>query len=383
MPNSSSVLTPDLSLFEAFMSISDPRSEKSRLHPLVNILVIAVCGVISGADNWVAIEGWGKAKQAWLSEFLDLSNGIPSHDTFGRVFSLLSPAAFETAFIRWTRGLIMDVEGKVVAVDGKTLRRSHDHTSGQPAIHMVNAWCTQEGVSLGQLKTQKKSNEITAIPELLPLLHLKGAIVTIDAMGCQKKITQAIQDAEADYIIAVKDNQPTLAEGIEVWFEEANMTSFEGTATRSATQINRGHGREEERNIWIAPVPEELVGKEEWAGLRSIAWVEAVRTTKGKTSYHHRFYITSLSADNPESALAAIRAHWGVENSLHWVLDIAFREDESRVRVGYAAENMARLRQIAINLLNQEKSLKVGTKTKRLRAGWDNRYLLRVLGIRS
>ena len=329
------------------------------------------------------MEGWAKAKQDWLSGFLDLSKGIPSHDTFGRVFSLLSPEEFQEAFIRWTEGLSVDVDGQVVAIDGKTLRRSHDRASGQSAIHMVNAWLTSSGVSLGQLKTEEKSNEITAIPELLNLLHLHGAIVTIDAMGCQKKIAKTIQDAGADYLLAVKDNQPTLSKGIVSWFDEAQARDFKGTKTLFSTQVSRGHGREEERNVWVAPVPEDLTGREDWAGLRSIVWAEAIRTVNGKSSCHHRYYISSLPTENPEKFLKDIRAHWGVENSLHWVLDIAFREDESRVRVGHAAENLARLRQIAINLLKQETSLKVGVKTKRLRAGWDNNYLLKVIGIKS
>ena len=265
MPKKSSLLPAELSLLEALVHVTDPRAAKSQRHPLVNILVIAICGVISGADNWVAIEGWAKAKQAWLSGFLDLSNGIPSHDTLGRVFALLSPDEFHGAFIQWTRGLTVDVDGKVVAIDGKTLRRSHDRTSGRSAIHMVNAWCTEDGVSLGQLKTEEKSNEITAIPELLGLLHLRGAIVTIDAMGCQRKIAQAIQDADADYLLAVKGNQPTLAADIEAWFSEAQAKDFADTETVSATQTSRGHGRQEERNVWLAPIPADLTGKGDWA----------------------------------------------------------------------------------------------------------------------
>lgn len=381
MPKKPRTLTAKNSLLEAFIHISDPRGERNRRHSLESILVIAVCGVISGADNWVSIEEWGNAKKEWLSTFLDLPNGIASHDTFGRVFALLSPDEFQEVFIRWAAGLTVDVDGKVVALDGKTLRRSFDQASGRSAIHMVSAWCTDTGVALGQVKTEEKSNEITAIPALLRVLHLSGAIITIDAIGCQKKITQAIREEGADYFIAVKDNQPRLASFIRDWFDDAQGNDFVGCETLSIGEVSRGHGREEERMVWLAPAPQDLPNREEWAGVQSIVMAEALRTQDGKSSVHHRFYISSLTPDDPARALRVVRDHWGIENSLHWVLDVAFREDESRIRVGHAAENMSRLRHIALNLLKKETSLKVGMKTKRLRAGWDNDYLLKVLGV--
>jgi len=383
MPTSSMVLPAEFSLLEGFMTITDPRSEQGRKHPLVNVLVIAVCAVICGADNWVEIEDWANAKRQWLETILDMTNGVPSHDTFGRVFAILSPDEFQLAFMRWARSLVVDLEGKVVAIDGKTLRRSHDRANNRSAIHVVNAWCTEAGVSLGQLKTEEKSNEITAVPELLRLLHLKGAIVTLDAMGCQKKIAGTILEREADYLLAVKDNQPTLALELKEWFDVGQGKSFQGMDVESATEKSNGHGRKEERSIWIAPVPDELKSCKQWPEMRSIIWAESLRTIKGKTSSHSRYYISSLPPTNAPLVLKAVRDHWGVENGLHWTLDVAFREDESRVRRGFAAENMGRLRQIALNMLKQEKGLKIGIKGKRLHAGWENDYLLKVLKVES
>ena len=285
--------------------------------------------------------------------------------------------------MRWARSLVVDLEGKVVAIDGKTLRRSHDRANNRSAIHVVNAWCTEAGVSLGQLKTEEKSNEITAVPELLRLLHLKGAIVTLDAMGCQKKIAGTILEREADYLLAVKDNQPTLALELKEWFDVGQGKSFQGMDVESATEKSNGHGRKEERSIWIAPVPDELKSCKQWPEMRSIIWAESLRTIKGKTSSHSRYYISSLPPTNAPLVLKAVRDHWGVENGLHWTLDVAFREDESRVRRGFAAENMGRLRQIALNMLKQEQGLKIGIKGKRLHAGWENDYLLKVLKVES
>jgi predicted transposase YbfD/YdcC len=383
VPKKPPALSPALSLLEALVSVSEPRSTRGQRHPLVNIIVIAVLATICGADSWVAIQEWANAKRAWLAEFLDLASGIPSHDTFGRVFSILDPEEFQKAFTAWTAGLRVDGEEgeRVVAIDGKTLRRSHDAASGRSALHLVNAWSTTAGVCLGQLATAEKSNEITAIPELLKLLWLRGAIVTIDAMGCQKKIAEAILEQGADYLLAVKDNQPTLAQSIKDWFDAAQGRDFEGVDVLTATQESRGHGRQEERNVWIAAAPADLPGCADWPGLRTIVWAESCRVVGGKTSVYHRFYISSSAPEKPEAYLERVRSHWSVENQLHWVLDMAFREDESRVRLGHAAENMGRLRQIALNLLKQEKTSGVGVKNRRLRAGWDNDYLLKVLGV--
>lgn len=381
MPKSEPQNGPSPSFIEAFSFVPDPRSSKSRRHPLINIIVIAYCGVLCGADNWVAIETWAKAKRTWLEGFLDLSNGVPSHDTFGRVFSILSPDAMQRAFVTWTRGLDVDLQGRVVAIDGKTMRRSHDRSRNRSPVHMVNAWCTEAGVALGQVATDQKSNEITAIPQLLETLFLKGAIVTLDAMGCQRNIAAAIRARDADYILAAKGNQPKLLEAIQESFDDAleqeefpdELTCFE--------EEESGHGRRVRRTVWVLPVPKKSELRELWADLNSMVFIESYRAVGDKESMEHRFYISSLQAQSSADMHArAIRAHWGVENGLHWVLDIAFREDESRVRIGHAAENMARLRQMSLNVLKQEKTLKVGIKNKRLRAGWDDAYLELLLG---
>lgn len=367
------------SLVEAFSVLPDPRSHRSQRHPLINIVVIAICGVICGADNWVAIETWGKSKKDWLSSFLDMSQGVPSHDTFGRVFSILSSKAFQQAFIAWAEGLEDDLDGKVVAIDGKSIRRSHDRSRMQGPIHMLNAWRTDVGVSLGQVATDRKSNEITAVPELLQALYLKGAIVTLDAMGCQREIASAIRAKEADYLLAVKGNQPKLLRAIEGAFETAFEQDEAPRKLSVCTESEDSHGRSVERTVWSLPAPQSVKDEGLWKDLESIVLVESQRVVGEKSSSERRLYITSLPSASATDLARAVRDHWGVENGLHWVLDVAFREDESRIRTGHATENMARLRQIALNVLKQEKTLKVGIHTKRLRAGWDEAYLLKLL----
>jgi predicted transposase YbfD/YdcC len=325
----------------------------------------------------VAIEEWATLKKECLSEILDLSSGIPSHDTLGRVFSVLSPEAFQAAFIEWAREL-GSVTGEVVAVDGKTLRRSHARAEGRGPIHMVSAWCAGAGVALGQLKTSQKSNEIEAVPRLLDLLHLKGGIVTLDAMGCQRAIASKIVEKEADYLLQVKGDQPNLLRAMRDWFDEHVLDDPAVTRVVTASQASRGHRREEERNLWLAPVPTAFAMQSAWAGLRSIVWVESIRTLDGARSTQHRYYIRSRELEDASAVLDALRAHWSIENNLHWVLDIAFREDESRVRVRRAAENLARLRHFALNLLKRETTARVGIKTKRLMGGWDGDDLLEV-----
>lgn len=368
-------------LIQVFSGLKDPRSTKSRKHPLVNIIVIAICSCLCGADNWVATELWAKSNRKWLAGFLNMSTGVPSHDTLGRVFSILEPTAFQNAFAMWVQGLEVDVEGKVIAIDGKTLRRSHDRAKGNNAIHVVNAWCTEVGIALGQVKTEQKSNEITAIPELLEMLKLDGAIITTDAMGCQRSIAEAIRGKNGDYLLAVKDNHPTLCREIKANFDAVTDAPTPHPELRTHYRSERGHGREEERTTYVLPIPESLHGKDDWKDLRSIAMVESVRAIDGKSSTFHRFYVSSLTATQADIVHRAARAHWGVENGLHWVLDVAFREDECRVRAGHAAENLARIRQIALNLLKQDRTLRVGINNKRLRAGWDEEYLRHLLGL--
>jgi len=365
---------------EHFKSLPDPRRQTMNLrHKFIDILIIAICAIICGADSWVAVEQFGKAKEVWFRGFLELPNGIPSHDTFTDVFRKLASKKFEACFLSWTESISELFDGDVVSVDGKTLRRSRDASSDKKAIHMVSAWASRNSLVLGQVKTDEKSNEITAIPELLLSLELKGCLITIDAMGCQKKIAKIIVDQEADYLLAVKDNQPTLYQAVQDYFAQANEAVFKGYNIDFAETYNKGHGRIESRRCWVGydALPN-IDGSENWEGLQTIVMVESERTVKEETTIEHRYYISSATS-TAANLLNASREHWGIETSLHWRLDIAFREDESRIRKGNGAENFAILRHIALNLLNKEDTAKVGMKNKRLKAGWDASYLEKVL----
>jgi predicted transposase YbfD/YdcC len=365
------------SLLEHFSLLSDPRMEGKRRHKLEDIVTIAVTAMLCGADEWTAMEEFGRAKEAWLRQFLELPNGIPSHDTFGRVFALLDTEAFQSCFVAWTRSLVGDIEG-VIAIDGKTLRRSHERGAGRGAIHMVSAFARENGMVLGQVKTEEKSNEITAIPKLLSALNVKGCTVTIDAMGCQKAIAKQIVRQGGDYLLAVKGNQEKLYDGVLRLFEEAEAVDFKGYEADVYETTEKGHGREETRRYMVLPTAERLPESKRWTELRTVGVVEAQRTVKGKTTSEMRYYIGSFESDAKVFA-NAVRGHWSVENNLHWVLDIAFREDESRVRIGNAAANLGILRHIALNALKKEQTLKRGIKGKRLKAGWDESYLAKVL----
>jgi predicted transposase YbfD/YdcC len=369
-------------LISYFSIIKDPRIGNHTRHKLIDIIVIAVLGTICGADTWIEMEKYGKAKEKWLSTFLELPNGIPSHDTFGRVFSLLCPSVFEQCFMAWVQDIRRLIHGEVIAIDGKTVRRSHDRTHGLKPIHLVSAWASENGLVLGQQRTEEKSNEITAIPQLLELLIVKGGIVTIDAMGCQKEIAKKILDESADYVLAVKGNQKTLHEDIQLFFDDARKSNFEGVDHSFYKTVEKSGGRIETRRYWTTPSIDWLDSKEDWAGLTQIGMVESERHQGDRVSIEQRYYITSLSGSVEEFA-QAVRAHWTIENSLHWVLDVAFREDDQRMRVGYSAQNAAILRRLALNLLKQEKSSKCGIKAKRLKAGWDSSYLEKVLSISS
>lgn len=376
------------SIVEYFASVPDPRIQRSQRHQLTSVLVLSLCAVVCGADSFVAIEHFGRARVDWLKTFLNLPNGIPSHDTIGRVFAMLDPKALEEAFRRWVEAVAKLTKGEVVAIDGKTLRRSFHGANRTAFVHMVSAWASGNRMVLGQVKTEDKSNEITAIPRLLELLRIEGCLVTIDAMGCQKDIAAKVVDRGADYMLGVKDNQPTLAATISGIFEEALRDPDFPTAANHHTTFEKGHGRTETRRCWTLEVDTELgVPFDGWTNVKGIVLVERERTIGAKTSIERGYYITSRPNMSAEAALAATRAHWAIENELHWVLDVAFREDDCRVRSGYAAENFAVIRHIAVNLLKAVPGgldgKKLGVKNKRLLAGWHNGFLLRVLGVTS
>lgn len=363
-----------------FCSLEDPRSDHTRRHKLIDIITIAICGVICGADSWVDMELFGKSKEGWLKGFLELPNGIPSHDTFGRVFAHLDAQQFQGCFLEWVQAVSALTQGQVIAIDGKTLRRSHDRSLGKAAIHVVSAWAAENRLVLGQTKVAEKSNEIAAIPELLALLDIAGCIVTIDAMGCQKEIARLIIEERGDYVLALKENQGQLYQEVKELFEDEGLAAAEGDFHET---VNKGHGRLEHRRCWSI-IDQECLSylnpRGEWEGLRSVAKVTGERHIGEKVSMESRYYISSLPGDAKE-LLWAVREHWGIENRVHWVLDIAFREDESRVRKGHGQQNLATMRHMALNLLRQETTSKGGVKAKRLRAGWDQDYLIKVLSV--
>lgn len=368
-------------IFNFFSEIKDHRRSNANVrHEFTDIISVALCGMLSGADDWVSISQYGKKREDWLSTFLSLPNGIPSHDTFGRVFARIDPDEFMDCFLKWVNSFRQTIGKEVIAVDGKTLRRSHDSSGKSSAIHMVSAWATESKLVLGQIKTAEKSNEITAIPELLQLLELDKCLVTIDAMGCQKSIAQKIIDKNGDYLLAVKGNQRKLFDAIQAVLGHNSPKSYKKPAIGFCTTDEKSRNRHEIRRCWVTSSLTKLSMSQDWPGLKSIAMVESERTLDGSTSIERRYYICSSDASAEEINKAA-RSHWGVENSLHWVLDMAFREDECRTRKGNGAENLARLRHFALNLLKQETTTKIGIKNKRLKAGWSNDYLLKVLGV--
>lgn len=365
------------SILNYFVDIEDPRIARNRIHPLINVVSIAILATICGADTWVAIETYGHAKADWLGKFLDLSNGIPSHDTFGRVFRCLDETAFQACFTKWTAQICKASAGQVISMDGKKLRRSQDSQHKRDGIWMVSAWTDENRMVLGQKKVDDKSNEITTIPQLLSQLDITGCVVTLDALNTQTAIARQIIDAQADYILAVKGNQGTLLEDLKNLFEGFEYDQYQDVIYETAHLSNQGHGREEYRQVWVVSEPEYrqyLRQESKWAGLTSLVKLVSVRHRADKTETHARYFISSWQA-SAKDFLKAIREHWQIENGLHWVLDIAFREDDSRIRKDHAPQNMAVIRHISLNLLKQDRSSKVGIATKRHRAGWDNDYL--------
>jgi len=344
----------------------------------INIVTIAICAVICGADDFVAIAKFGRVKRKWLSRFLDLKDGIPSHDRFNAILAAIKPAEFEACLLNWITALHEITDGQLVAIDGKTLRRSFDAASGKSAIHMVSAWATANHISLGQVTVDEKSNEITAIPKLLQMLEISGSLVTIDAMGCQTEIAKKIIDSKADYVLAVKKNQPTLYDGISWFFLTNREQNFAGVRVSSHQTHEKGHGREETRLYYVCSVPRDLPDRKRWPGLVAIGWTINDTMRDGKRCYEMRYYIMSRKLSAKEFA-AAVRGHWSIENSLHWQLDVTFGEDQSRLRRGHADANFSILRRTALSLLKNNKTLKVGVKNKRLAAGWDDSYLQQIL----
>jgi len=369
------------SITEHFEAVMDPRREQGKRHQLLDIITIAICAVICGADNWVEVERYGHAKYDWLKTFLALPHGIPSHDTFNDVFERLNPDEFRASFAGWVQSIVHLLPQEVVAIDGKALRGSKDGTLGRPAIDMVSAWACQAGLVFGQVKTDDHSNEITAIPALLETLILADCIVTIDAMGCQTDLAEQIVDQGGVYILRVKGNQGHLYDNLQDLFAGCEEVGFVDVPHDYHRTINKGHGRIEIRECWTLTDEQYLAylsQRDDWRDLCTVVKVRRERRSGDQTQDEVGYYISSF-AGSAAKHLQAVRHHWHIENCLHWVLDIAFREDAARLRNGHGAQNFAVLRHIALNLLKRETSVKVGIKAKRLQAGWDNRYLLRVL----
>ncbi len=374
-------MLPETSIIAYFAELEDPRDTRNRKHPLINIITIAILGVIGGADTWVDIERYGQSKREWIATFLDLSNGIPSHDTFGRVFRWLDSTAFQAQFVAWTQQVCSLSKGAGVALDGKKLRRSQDGTHERAGIWMVSAWASENRMVLGQRKVDDKSNEITAVPLLLSALDIRGCIVTMDALNTQTESAAAILKQGADYLLPVKGNQGTLDADMHDLFDGFEAENYHQVVYDTAKHVSEGHQRRELRQCWVVAQPEYcayLRRGADWPQLTSLVKLMTVRMVEGKTSVETRYFISSWRA-SAHDFLLHIRQHWQIENGLHWVLDIAFREDESRVRKDHAPQNLATLRHIALNLLKQERSAKVGIAAKRKMAGWDNDYLFKVL----
>lgn len=364
-----------------FSNVPDPRMTGKVAHKLCDILTIAVCAVITGIDSWTLMEDFGHYHEEWFRTFLELPNGIASHDTFGNVFASLDPVEFEKAIVLWLNDLVeSNTQGKHIAMDGKTLRGSFDKATGKAAIHMVSAYVHENHAVFGQLAVDEKSNEITAIPQLLDKLKLKDATVTIDAMGCQRDISQKIIDKKGHFVLALKGNQGSLHEDVKNYIDDFREGNIKAQHDYDET-INKGHGRIETRRCWSFFDIKWLQDRHDWPGLASVVLIESTRTINGQSNTERRYYISSHPGKNAQRLSTLIRNHWKIENSLHWVLDVCFNEDSCRVRNKNAAENLSRTRKIAMTLLKNETSFKMGTKSKMKKAGYDFDYLLKVLGI--
>jgi predicted transposase YbfD/YdcC len=380
---------PALSLDKHFANLRDPRVDRTKRHELIDILVIAISCLLCGGQTFYHMAEFGRAKHSWFKTFLRLPHGIPSHDTFNRLLAALDPQQFLECFLQWTQSLRQQIDQEIVAVDGKALR--HALNQGEQLPYIVSAWARENGLVLGQWKVADKSNEITAVPELLRVLELAGCIVTVDAMGCQKRIAREIIEADADYVMALKGNHETVHEEVKSFLtdavEEQQSPGPEGVQPSPGAAslvweetVEKDHGRLETRRYYQSDHLDWFADRKQWEGLGSVGMVEAIREIKGQRSVERRYYLSSLKPDITTFA-RAVRGHWSVENQLHWVLDVQMGEDASRARSGHAAENLATLRRLALNLLKKDTTTKRGIKTKQLCAGWDHSYLLRLLAI--
>lgn len=370
--------SPIASLETHFSSLTDPRAEHSIDHRLIDLVMITICAVICGADNWVEIENYGHDKQEWLQQFLELPHGIPSHDTLMRLFARLKPEQLQQCFLNWIQTVSQITKGQVIAIDGKSLHSALERGRSRGAIHMVSAWATKNRLVLGQTKVMAKSNEITAIPHLLQVLTIEGCLVSIDAMGCQKKIASTIIEQQGDYVLGLKANHQNLYEDVVQLFQSARQQDWKNLEHEFYQTINKGHGRLEIRRHWTMGLTEYLCGAEQWTGLQSIGLVESERRVNHQTTIEQRYYLLSIQSDAQRFA-EAVRSHWSIENQLHWILDVGFQEDSVKGCLGYSAENLAVIRHLAVNLLTHEHTAKGGIHAKRKKAGWNNNYLTRVL----
>ena len=374
----SSTISPTALIETHFGNLRDPRASHSIEHKLLDILIISICGTISGANDFAAIAEYGKSKENWLKTFLELENGIPSTDTFERIFARLNPTELQKCFIGWMEAVHKTTKGELLNIDGKTLRGAKEAGNSRSLIHMVSVWSATQHLVLGQKKVNEKSNEITAISPLLEMLAIRGCLVSIDAMGCQREIAKTIIEQGADYVLALKGNQGDLHDDVRQLFTSARAQKFDNIEHQFYSTVEKGHGRIEKRYYWTMGNTEFLIGAEKWTGLKSIGMVESERNLNGVVSIEQRYYILSIESDVHRFS-QSVRSHWSIENQLHWILDVGFDEDASQSCRGYSAENLAVIRHVGLNLLSRDKKTKVGVKTKRLKAGWDDSYLKDVL----
>jgi len=366
-------------LEEYFASLPDPRIERCRRHKLIDIVTIAICTLLCGGEGFTDMEEFGHSRRAWLDTFLELPSGIPSHDTFGRLFARLNPREFALCFECWARGSLKQLSGEVVALDGKRVRRSYDKAEGTGAIELVSAWAREQRLTLGQMKVADDSNEITAVPELLKVIDIEGAVVTVDALNTQKETAATVRAKKADYVMALKGNHEGLRQEVQELFGAIKEDRTCGYTMETDRTIDKEHGRIEQRTCWqVAVAPERFSEGHLWKDLRSVAMVEAAREVGERVSREVRYYLSSLEV-NAAQMQEIIRGHWAIENSCHWLLDVVFREDDCRVRAGNAAQNLALVRKLALSMLSREKSCKRGMKVKRFKAALDLQYLLKIL----